>query len=42
VIGVRSSWWGFYEMSPDHNAIVGAAEQPSGLSYATGSSGRRF
>jgi sarcosine oxidase subunit beta len=41
-IGVRSSWWGYYEMSPDHNAIVGAAEMPSGLWYATGFSGHGF
>jgi len=41
-IGVRSSWWGYYEMSPDHNAIVGAAESPSGLFYATGFSGHGF
>ncbi|MGZ4357409.1 MAG: NAD(P)/FAD-dependent oxidoreductase [Gaiellaceae bacterium] len=41
-IGVRSSWWGYYEMSPDHNAIVGAADPPSGLFYATGFSGHGF
>jgi sarcosine oxidase subunit beta len=41
-IGVRSSWWGYYELSPDHNAIVGAAEEPSGLFYATGFSGHGF
>jgi sarcosine oxidase subunit beta len=41
-IGVRSSWWGFYEMSPDHNAIVGAAEQLAGLCFATGFSGHGF
>ena len=41
-IGVRSSWWGFYEMSPDHNAIVGAAEQLAGLCFATGFSGNGF
>jgi sarcosine oxidase, subunit beta len=41
-IGVRSSWWGYYEMSPDHNAIVGAAESPAGLCYATGFSGHGF
>jgi sarcosine oxidase subunit beta len=41
-IGVRSSWWGYYEMSPDHNAIVGAAEVPSGFFYATGFSGHGF
>jgi sarcosine oxidase subunit beta len=41
-IGIRSSWWGYYEMSPDHNAIVGAAEDPAGLCYATGFSGHGF
>jgi sarcosine oxidase subunit beta len=41
-IGVRSSWWGYYEMSPDHNAIVGAADLPQGLFYATGFSGHGF
>jgi sarcosine oxidase subunit beta len=41
-IRVRSSWWGYYEMSPDHNAIVGAAEVPAGLFYATGFSGHGF
>jgi sarcosine oxidase, subunit beta len=41
-IGVRSSWWGWYEMSPDHNALVGAASEPAGLYYATGFSGHGF
>jgi sarcosine oxidase, subunit beta len=41
-IGVRSSWWGLYEMSPDHNALVGAASEPEGLVYATGFSGHGF
>jgi sarcosine oxidase subunit beta len=41
-LGVRSSWWGFYEMSPDHNALVGAAAAPTGLLYATGFSGHGF
>jgi sarcosine oxidase, subunit beta len=39
---VRSTWWGFYEMSPDHNAIVGACPDPEGLVYATGFSGHGF
>jgi sarcosine oxidase subunit beta len=39
---VRSSWWGFYEVSPDHNALVGAAADPSGFLYATGFSGHGF
>jgi sarcosine oxidase subunit beta len=41
-LGVRSSWSGLYEMSPDHNAIVGAAVEPAGLVYATGFSGHGF
>jgi sarcosine oxidase subunit beta len=41
-IGVRSSLWGYYEMSPDNNAIVGAAQDPAGLFYATGFSGHGF
>jgi sarcosine oxidase subunit beta len=41
-VGVRSSWWGWYEMSPDHNALVGAAAKPAGLFYATGFSGHGF
>ena len=35
-LGIRSSWWGWYEMSPDHNALVGAAVEPEGLYYADG------
>jgi glycine/D-amino acid oxidase-like deaminating enzyme len=41
-LGIRSSWWGWYEMSPDHNALVGAAVEPEGLFYATGFSGHGF
>jgi sarcosine oxidase subunit beta len=41
-LGVRSSWSGLYEMSPDHNALVGAAADPAGLVYATGFSGHGF
>ena len=41
-LGVRSSWWGYYELSPDHNALVGAAASPLGLLYATGFSGHGF
>jgi sarcosine oxidase subunit beta len=29
-------------MSPDHNALVGAAAEPEGLVYATGFSGHGF
>jgi sarcosine oxidase, subunit beta len=39
---VRHTMWGFYEMSPDHNALVGQATEPAGLVYATGFSGHGF
>ena len=39
---VHSSWWGYYDMSPDHNAIVGEASSPSRFLYATGFSGHGF
>ena len=39
---VRHSMWGFYEMRPDHNALIGAAPEPAGLLYATGFSGHGF
>jgi len=29
-------------MSPDHNALVGAAAEPAGVVYATGFSGHGF
>jgi sarcosine oxidase subunit beta len=39
---VRHAISGFYEMSPDHNALIGAAGEPEGLVYATGFSGHGF
>src|SRR3954468_24051375 len=39
---IQASWWGFYEVSPDHNAIVGEAAEPSRFLYATGFSGHGF
>jgi sarcosine oxidase, subunit beta len=39
---VQATWHGYYEMSPDHNAIVGAAADPEGFFYATGFSGHGF
>jgi sarcosine oxidase subunit beta len=39
---IRPGWSGLYEMSPDHNAIVGAADEPGGFLYATGFSGHGF
>jgi sarcosine oxidase subunit beta len=39
---IRSSWWGWYDVSPDWNAIVGEASQPGRFLYATGFSGHGF
>lgn len=38
---IASSWWGFYEVSPDHNGMVGSAPI-AGLHYGTGFSGHGF
>jgi sarcosine oxidase, subunit beta len=39
---VQSSWSGFYEMSPDHNAIVGESAEVARFLFATGFSGHGF
>ncbi len=39
---IQASWSGFYEISPDHNAIVGEAPEVSRFLYATGFSGHGF
>jgi sarcosine oxidase, subunit beta len=39
---VQSSWWGYYEISPDWNALVGEAAEAAGFFYATGFSGHGF
>ena len=39
---IQSSWWGYYEVSPDHNAIVGESSEPGRFLYATGFSGHGF
>jgi sarcosine oxidase, subunit beta len=39
---VQASWWGFYEVSPDWNAIVGETSEPERFFYATGFSGHGF
>ncbi len=41
-LGLAGGWNGFYEVSPDHNAIVGEAASPSRFLYATGFSGHGF
>lgn len=40
--GIASGWAGLYEMTPDHNAIVGEAEGVSRFLFATGFSGHGF
>jgi glycine/D-amino acid oxidase-like deaminating enzyme len=39
---IQSSWWGYYEMSPDRNALVGEALEPTRFLYAAGFSGHGF
>ncbi len=41
-VGVAHGWAGLYEVSPDHNAIVGEASSVSRFLYATGFSGHGF
>jgi sarcosine oxidase subunit beta len=41
-LGIKQGWWGYYEMSPDHNALIGEAASARGLFYATGFSGHGF
>ena len=38
----RAGWAGLYEMTPDHNALIGEAEGVSRFLYATGFSGHGF
>jgi sarcosine oxidase subunit beta len=40
--GIRGGWAGLYEMTPDHNAIIGEASGASRFLYATGFSGHGF
>ncbi len=41
-VPITSSWYGDYDMSPDHNGMVGAHTQVGGFYYATGFSGHGF
>ncbi len=40
--GIASGWAGLYEMTPDHNALIGRSDQVDGFLYATGFSGHGF
>src|SRR5262245_9636039 len=40
---IAGGWWGDYEMTPDHNALIGEAAAPPGrFLYAAGFSGHGF
>jgi len=41
-LGLAGGWKGYYEVSPDHNALVGEAPSPTRFLYATGFSGHGF
>lgn len=41
-IGLTTGWAGLYEVTPDHNALIGEATGPSRFFYATGFSGHGF
>jgi len=41
-MGVAGGWTGFYEVSPDHNALIGRAGEVEGFVYGTGFSGHGF
>jgi sarcosine oxidase, subunit beta len=40
-ISINTSWWGYYDMSPDHSALIGRSPV-EGCFYATGFSGHGF
>ncbi len=41
-MGIAGGWKGHYEVTPDHNALVGEATGVSRFLYATGFSGHGF
>ncbi|GAA1179475.1 FAD-binding oxidoreductase [Ornithinimicrobium humiphilum] len=41
-VELRSGWAGLYEMTPDHNGLVGRSRTVPGVVYATGFSGHGF
>jgi sarcosine oxidase, subunit beta len=41
-VGLRRGWAGLYEMTPDHNALIGESRAVSRFLYATGFSGHGF
>jgi sarcosine oxidase subunit beta len=41
-MGMAGGWKGYYEVTPDHNALIGEASSLSRFLYATGFSGHGF
>ena len=41
-VGIAGGWAGLYEMTPDHNALIGRADDVQTFLYATGFSGHGF
>ena len=41
-MGIAGGWKGYYEVTPDHNALVGESPAASRFLYATGFSGHGF
>jgi sarcosine oxidase, subunit beta len=41
-IGIAHGWAGLYEMTPDHNALIGQADSVGNFFYAAGFSGHGF
>jgi sarcosine oxidase subunit beta len=41
-VGLRGGWAGLYEVTPDHNALIGRSSTSSNVLYATGFSGHGF
>ncbi len=41
-VGLRGGWAGLYEVTPDHNALIGESSEVGRFLYATGFSGHGF
>ena len=41
-MGIAGGWKGYYEVTPDHNALIGESTEVSRFLYATGFSGHGF
>jgi sarcosine oxidase subunit beta len=41
-LGIAHRWAGYYEVTPDHNAVIGESPTVSRFLYATGFSGHGF